>query len=421
MKTTSLPTQASLVGLGGIFALLACGPETRTINGKVLDALGQPLSGATVVAGGKATATSAAGLFTTEDVHIPYDITVLTGDHLFVFTYQALTRSDPTLPVELARSAKLASVSGQLTGQFFPQPGSYVAAVAFSSREAIAMSVSAGRGGSFNFPTQSPLVWGGPATTNGTLHALQWRVGSDLFPAEYQYGKREVGQLTDRGIYSRQDISLRPLANAPPLTGRISIPSDYSIISKLLYIRFDDHSMLPLLTDRSNTTSFSYALPNIAGASFTFAVLAQRAAGQVVVVKTNLAPGSIAVNIPSGVSEAQAPLDSASAIGVGTSFTWSGAGGTYELELVPTDTSKPTYVVKTGAKSFTLPDLTQYGVTFPHGANYRWKVIGDLTFSNSDAATGAEGLDYFNQQISNKYKRDFVQGASQLRSFTTVP
>ncbi len=410
-----------IVAIVSMLALGGCGPETRTITGRVLDAFATPVSSAKVIASAKAnTVTTTAGVFTIPDVKIPYDLTVITADRHYVYIYEDMTRPDPTVPISVA-TVRAASVSGRLTGAHFPQTSSYASSVGFSSLEAIAMAVSASVDGSFSFPTQSPLVWGGPESTYGKLHAVQWQVGGDGLPVAYQYGSRVVGTLQHQGIYSGQNIALTAVPNVLVLGGTIMLPSGYTLVAKELYLRLDDHSLLPIFTDRSLATTFSYKVPDIAGASCVLLVVARQGSSELAVFKTALRSGNISVEIPAAATAAQAPLDAAAGVNTSTTFGWSGLGGMFELRLAPNNSSQPYYLVKTNARTFKLPDLSQQGVSTPRAAAYRWQVIEDLTFNNSDAATGAEGLDYFEQQISLKFKRDFVQAVSEIRSFTTAP
>jgi hypothetical protein len=136
-------TLAVLVGCGGGSGNPdGGGGGNTTVNGQVLDNLGQGLSGRTIIAGGVATTTNASGQFTVAGISTPYDLVIIEpAPDKVAIVYKDLTRTDPkVLDITVNNLPSLPSHSALVGGAIiggdaFPTPDGTVTAVSWASPE----------------------------------------------------------------------------------------------------------------------------------------------------------------------------------------------------------------------------------------------------------------------------------------------
>jgi hypothetical protein len=151
-----------------------------TVNGRIVDPWGQPMSGFQVLLGGTTTVTDGNGSFTFSEVTAPYDVAFLypgvpnTTGVPEVWQFRGLTRSAPTLQPIRAMGPHRADLYVDRTN--VPTP-----AATDGGQAPVVLGISVG---SPDFTTgggSSPLgslafglSWSGPAALIGTMHGLAW-------------------------------------------------------------------------------------------------------------------------------------------------------------------------------------------------------------------------------------------------------
>lgn len=369
-----------------------------TVSGKVLGQNNQPVAGVPVfVAGKPSTNSDANGNFSFASVTVPYDITVVNGTAKTALVYKGLTRTDPTL-VYLGLfpgTARSASLAGKVSGGAFApnQPADHVTRVLFSSPEG-ANSTSTALDGTFG---PMSISWPGPATTTGTIYALQFQAASGLpVAAGYKgYGVKSGVVLTDGNPLINQFDTLQTVATAQ-MTGTVTLPAGYTIYVKQMHLRLSSFSSLQIFNDATPTGTLSYYTPNIPGTSLVLAVGAQAGGGgssQSVMLRPNIAPGASGVAITLPVSpEHSLPISGATGVDTTVTFSWTAYSGGVHLVVFAGGGGDPTYYIFSAGTSTSIPNLQPFGLGLPLNRPYNWQIYGFAPFSNVDGAAGPTGF-----------------------------
>jgi hypothetical protein len=400
-------------------ALAACGGNTQTVNGKVLDANNQPFAGQTVVISSgtfkKTAVTDSNGAFSVPNVPTPYNATILDTLDNFAIEYEGLTRDDPALSDLVAiPQQRNAVLNGQLTGGSYPEPANYDTAILFASPETQEF-ISHQNSGSYS----SRIQWPGPTTTTGTLYALQvQRLSAFGLPMAYAgYGTLSGVQLQDQATMPGRDIHLDAVTSAT-LSGTVNPQPEYTVNFKSLGLFVAKGVAIRLLEDSSADTSFAYVAPSIPGTSIAIQASAATATGEYAgVQKTGLAANATGLTLALPAAPTLAlPADAATGITVATPFTWSAfAGGVNLLFVYPkNDESLPTFLVITATPTTTIPDLASVGLSLPPSSAYSWYVSAVAPVAGVDAVAAPGGL-------SAVGTGDYTQGITPSRSFVTGP
>ena len=386
---------------------------TITVTGKVVTFSLLPIANSPVVITGlPSTVTDANGAFTISGVTPPYDITVVVSASRLGITYRGLTRSDPTI-VNFLSSAPLpnaATVGGTVSGGAgYPQPATRTSAVLLTSAETSNSTTPNGTTGAYTVSTS----WTGASTLSMVLHALQWDKNAAGMPTAFTgYGAKTGVTVTAGGTFANQGIVMTT-ATASTVAGSITVPAGLTLFSKSMLLVFDTKGTINLGSESGTTTSFSYAVPVVAGTSLSVTANASGVTGQSSVQKSGIAPGAtgIAITLPSPPAPSL-PVDAATGVTTTTPFSWTPISSVAYLLLVNGPTNQPDYLVITSSPNGTIPDLTALGLGLPKGIGYTWNVIAFGPFANIDAAASATGL---------IPQTDLIQCQSSSRAFTTAP
>lgn len=402
---------------------VATGPVTITVSGKVRDNDLQPVASAPVViTSGAFTATttsSANGDFSVVGVPTPYDATVVASASKRAAIYKGLTRPDPTL-IFLGLTpptTNSATISGTISGGAgFPEPANHVTRVRFGSPETTNQATANTATGTY---TMGPS-WNGPATTTGTLHALQWQRDAASLPTQYKgYGNKQNVALSNGGVFANQNIAMTPVVNAS-LSGNVTVASGQTLVSKEVLVVFDANTRISLLRELTAPAGFTYTVPSIAGATLMLRAAVEKAgANEVVAIKIGLAANATNVNLtmPAG-PELTLPVNAATNINNTTSFSWSSFSGGVHAASFDGPAGQPDYVVFSAGTDTTIPNLSALGMGLPPATSYQWQVYGFAPFANIDAVAGPTG--YVNV-FEGTSATDSSVGITAIRTFTTAP
>jgi len=400
---------------------VAAPPSTITVSGKVVGINLQPAASVPVVISGQAPVTTDAnGNFTVSGVTTPYDATVVVGAQKLGLVYKGLTRSDPTLFFFnfTPGTNNTATLSGTISGgDGFPQPATDRSNVVFGSPEASRTFTPNTTTGAYG---PSSVTWFGPASTTGTIYALQWQVDGAGLPVAYKgFGSKASVTLSNGGTFAGQNVTMGSVAGSS-ISGSVSTPSGYTLLSKSLSVNFATNAILGLLNDSTSATSFTYITPNISGATLQLQASAQKAAISTVLgFKPGLAANAsgVSLTLPAG-PELSLPVNAATGVTTSTNFTWTPFSGGVHLVLILGPAGQPKYYILTTGSNATIPDLTSLGLGLPTATNYSWAVYGFAPFASIDAAAGANG---FLGGLTGSITGDTFVGVSGAFTFTTAP
>jgi len=393
---------------------------TSTVSGKVLNRIGQPVSGATVSIPGKATVTTDAnGAFTVQGVTAPYDVLVVETTYKVITAYKGLTRADPTLLSlgALTGAAYAAHIAGTVQGGgvgTYPQPAGHHTPVALASPQASVAALTEGSGAFTLIPQ-----WYGQTSTQGSLHAFQIRESVPGTPVEYRgYGKLDL-VVSNGGSYGAQNVALSPVS-AATLSGSVTVPAGYTLGGKSALIYFNPSTQITLAYANTPATSFNFLVPVIPNTGLLLQAYANKlGVSTTLAFKGSLSPNASGVNltIRSGV-EASLPADGATGVSYSTPFSWSAfTEGVHILVFLPGTPDKPLFYVFTAGTSTTIPDGRSFGISLPSGTTYYWNVHGYAPFATIDAAATPDFWMPYNNEVSG----DLYTSSSAQRIFTTAP
>ncbi len=419
------PLSQSLLAVAGALLLSFCsnnsgnpnggntdGIGTLNVNGKVVNQAGQvsanvPLVIKSGAAFSVTTSTFADGNFVVANVPTPYDVTVISLNPTGATVSVGLTSATPTVLDMLSSSpftgGGSASLSGTVTGGIgFPAPGDYKTSVLFASAELqtndylVADNTTGGYSTDdayFDFDGESlPVTWLGPATTTGTVHALQSEAAFGDEPITYSgYGFKENVSLANGSVVTGQDIALTAVATAA-FSGTYTPPAGYTVDQREMALKFGSGGLMLLEFDPSSTEAFSYNTPKILGATLVLASTAVKL-GEAYssVINLGLAVDATGVAITSpAAAELNLPLEGATGVTTGTPFSWTAVPGAVHLVVMGLSGapgSSVTYVFLTSDTTVTLPDLTSAGLSLPASNRYGWMVYGVGPYADVEAAS----------------------------------
>lgn len=385
-----------------------------TVTGKVIAFSALPVSNtAVVVTGRPSTTTDGNGMFTVTDVTTPYDVTVIYSPSKTAMVYKGLTRSDPTIYFtgSVVAPANSATVSGTISGGAgYPLPASHNSRAIFIATDVASYASPNPATGAYSIG----VSWNGAATITGTLHALQFQFDASGMPVTFKgYGTKANVTLTGGGTFASQNVALSAITGST-VAGSIVVPVGMTLGTKTLSIALNDAGDVSIGSETTSSTSFTYAVPEIPGATVVLAVSASSGSlGTTALAKrTTVGTSGLTLTL---LAPPQPSLPVASATGITTTtpFTWTPvSGGTYIL-YINGGGGDPSYYIVTTSPTATIPDLTAQGLGLPTNKAYSWIVYSFGPFADMNAVTGPKGL--FPQSY------DGWRANSTSRGFTTAP
>jgi hypothetical protein len=375
-------------GAGGVVE-----PVDGPLHGTVIDFWGKGLANIAVTVGEQTVATDKDGKFTTEPVPAEYDASLTvsreSGDKIYAWVYQGLTRRDPTLQVYQAREDRYTmgyvNVSDATLGVNDTISGSI--GTADGSTEKTNLSTAAG--GNHFAPD-----WQGPATTNGTIHALQWTVNqaNDL-PSSYKTYFSALMALSEGTTLAATTLKMAGPVDSGTITGTAS-PAGDGDRNNSVFVRFSSGGAIRLADHTPTADAFSYVVPTLANSSLSIAASegdSYEAYG--FVHKDGLSPGDAAgtLTIPAPATPLS-PAASGDMADQTTPFTFNGSvdsKGAFVIHIEAVQFNQSFYIV-TSKKKFTLPTSTGY--SWIGGRVYYWRVETHGALATVDQMAGPTGF-----------------------------
>ncbi len=390
-------TVVALVALLSALLLLAScsGPATPaviSVNGRVIT-LGDPVANASILVGGKVTATAADGTFTVNDVTTPYDVTVSFQSSTDVWIFQGLTRPDPTLQLLSFTPGFQATVSGTIGTA--PYQTNEVGAVV-PAGTTVAFGGAVVKSGTTSFGPGT-IRWGPDDPLQTTLYALRVVLDSNNQPASYTgFGSLAV-TLHNGDALTGLAVPTQPVATAA-LSGSISAPPGFSFNGAGVVLRIGPASggtVMGLPVNLVPPGTFSNAMVPVAS-GIGYGLIASAGDGSAgdstAAWDTVTAPNASATLALPTPSQPIAPAPNAVGVGPGTTLSATAlAGSIYLFRLAPSGTTGPTVTIVTTDASTTLPDLSAINRALPSGASYTLQVSTVGSFTSMNAAAAAPG------------------------------
>jgi hypothetical protein len=409
MKARSRAVAAGCAAL--LFA--GCPSSNPGPHGTVVDLAGHVSAGQTVVlTSGSFTKTQVsddAGTFSMEGVPTPYTATVVDSGGEVVTAYQGLTRPDPTLTDILTPpSTRGAILSGQFSGGSFPVNGLDTMSLLFASPEvvqALGMPIAASY--------LAHVTWAGPATTTGTLYAIQVHNGPEG-PLDYPgFGARDNVTLQDTGTLNGQDIALSEVTMGT-VSGTVTAATGYSFSQQSLQLLVAPTVAVPLYSAfPSSASNFSYTTPSIFGTQVLLGVSSRGPTGQEYVAAQmafSTSASDVSLTLPAAPT-LDSPDDGATGVSPSITFIWTDSfvSGVHLFQVY---SGEQLFTLVTAASSASLSDFVPVGPL--SSTRYSWDVIDYAPAYSVDTIAGAGGLYTF-------LFGTVVEGQSAPRTFTTAP
>lgn len=401
-------------------------PVTGTVTGKVLDGMGNPVASAPVLLLGKQPVTTdSTGAFSVPDVGASYDIAVVSSDKQTATVYKGLTRRAVTLFLTADTDSLptySATVSGTVSGQG-PYSSQNAPTVTFISPDVTSTGATADLStGEYS----ADMSWSSPATTTGTLFALQAvRATPAAVPTSFTgYGRLDNVTLHQGDTLAAQDIHLEPISSAS-LNLKVTVPSDLTLFVNTVSANIQTSYTLGVLGEaQPSGTTFSYVVPQLPQTTYTVSVFAldystRDFSSTSVTVKSGLSAGSTTTIDLQDVPQLNQPSDDEGDVTSTTDFSWSPfSGGIHSIEFTQqsSDSTPPlTIQVVTAEAHTSLPDLSVLGVNVPASTSFSWQVVGYSPLASVDALLDLEASTH-----GAFPKTDTNIASSATRTFTTA-
>ncbi|AKU90841.1 carboxypeptidase-like regulatory domain-containing protein [Vulgatibacter incomptus] len=368
-------------GTGGAGGSGGSVPSNIDVHGKVVDKLGKPFIGATILLDGdidRLETTGTDGLFHFGGVDTPYRLTVLASGQLYEL--RGLTRSNPVVVAGSEVGAftvrQGAKIAGHVGGPAYPVGGKIL--LAPSGRTGVTVSADPANG---DFDAE--MAWMGDAKQT-----------RDLVAAWIEYGPEGLvvhglGRKTDVTLESGIGLSGLGVSLGGPIETRPTTVSSfggaYSDAFVTLYGSFTIEG-----------TRFN-VLDGIVGS-----VAGVPTDGAVFYAQGYDADGNFAIRlipaIPGGTTrvelpeiaemKAVSPVNHSMNVSTRPTLAWTQATGAKAYWVI---VGPYTYVLPATAHSLQIPDTSSFGISLDRGKNYDWYVAAMMSdgFSADDATDGS--------------------------------
>ena len=283
--------------------------------------------------GTTATTTDVNGQFTVSGVTAPYDVffTISTiqanTPAKYGWLYKGLTRVEPTLQVGRAFPERGASsLETSVTNVNFP---------GLPDTQTVHASYGSVDGAFDTYLTGTPTtdinsLWYGPTTTSMTGHALHWSRASstdlDLPTGYLGYDAKNVS-LVDSAVANISFDLPNMTMSTGTLSGTVTPSISGGVRANSVFLRFADNAVMPIVSESSQPTTFTYMTPSIAQSTLTVAASQGYVSSPPysVVHKDGLpsTQSGIALQIPDAPS-LSVPTAGATGVNQSRLFRWSG-------------------------------------------------------------------------------------------------
>jgi len=398
---------------------LALDVVSLSVTGHVVTMYDLPVVGAAVSSQGDTGITDASGKFNLTGLAVPYDLSVWNAADEWVHVFEGLTTDEPLLapvasppPTGTARSAL---VSGNLSGGVIPVAVNQIVFVCVEGVDGVAIGCDTVG------PTESSysltVDWLASATRQVVIHALQFEQDLDGYPVGYQGYASMALSLTDT-VPTVANLNLGAALATTSVAVDIDTPS--AIVATIGAVQVGPNMAIPVMLVGSAAVNHMALMPVIGDASYTFA-----AAGSIAVFgwQAEVTGASATVVVPA-LPLLIAPADLATGITTATNFTASNATGGPMTYVWSATVGDMQIAVTTMASAHSIPDLTEYGLALPAGADFLWQVLGHSGTTTEDGAAGIGDYYKFLYLISASspgLRGDGTFAVSDGRTVTTAP
>jgi hypothetical protein len=403
-----------------------------TVHGHVVSSWGAPFQGVAVASGGVSVTTDEQGAFTFYGISAPYDVSFVSLEHAgaadgFVkavdcWTYQGLTRSDPTLVALRGGITRSAQIEFLMSGADGGTPVVQSSVGYPYGRMLLELSPTVGAG--------AFVGWTGPDTFTGTAHAISFFFDPETgLPRAYSsYAEQQV---TVDGKSSKVNTFTFDLTDSSPPIETTTIEGNVTgadaRLDNELWLTFPSGAALLLAERVSSETDFSYLAPIIPDSSITLRAslgTTRTADFRLAHVSRTIALGTASDPVVLELPSAPTLLSPAEGANVDTDtvFTWSDTDTVSVMTLTQDteDTGPLTMHVVTTNSSVRAADTVIADWLVP-GAFVGWMVETHGQLADVDAATGPKGLlDAFTEgELSEPLRGDGFYASSVQRTLST--
>lgn len=367
-------------------AALSLDVRSLTVSGRVVGAIGSPVSGIVVSSQGQNAVSSADGTFTLGGLFVPYDLALSTSmgsGALHVFA--GLSADDPVVTPAFALEpsglpSSTATVSGDLLGGD-PLPADHHALVCAEGLDLVVLGCD--RAGPGDTSYSLTLGWLSADAVPVRLHWLHLEADALDRPVDYHgYASLEL-MFADGDIFI-VDAGMGPLAQG---TFSVSLASEGSIPVEGAFIgaRVGPNLVMPMAVIEG--TDIEVPMPLLSGLGYD--VTAMAGSVEALAWRTGLGLDGGTVTVPAAPAMVT-PADGAPNVTLATVFTVAAPPDRAKLFLWTPDAAGPAIFLTTTGNSVTIPDPTPYGLSLPSGATYDWQVAALSSGGMGEAALSGD-------------------------------
>lgn len=383
---------------------------TSTVDGQLVDAIGQSVSGVEVAIGDATATTDGEGRFSISGVTPPYDLVThqLAGGDPVVHQFARLESFDPvvTTAANLLGGVAVAPESATIEGELdtdVPTGSEALVCVEGVGQEVFGCDTVFPQDSD---PNHYEVIASWAAGTSATIrvHALEYEVDSSDAPTNYT----AYGVAGDQTVTAGDTVTLdTTYGSLPPTTtasGTIDPPTGFTPSQLSVMADVSDTFSMPVLSavDPEGET-FTVPVPDFEGSYQVFAVADAGSNATTVAWQPEVTGGStinLALAVPSSLD---APSDGTAGVDTDTTFSLQNVSADTANTFVftPDDANDPLYAVTTTEATATLPDATALGVSLPSSADYQWAAISAAPVTSmAEAGVGWIGS-YFDALIAS--------------------
>lgn len=344
--------------------------QLLTVTGRVTNALGEAVAGASVAIDGDTPVVSDAnGEFEGPDVAIPYDLVVFDAVEGWAHVYEGLTTTDLTLMsiTDFGATPNGTSVSGDLSA---PVGANQVGVVCV---EGIDHQIIGGcdQVDPTNTAYSITVNWTGAATASARVRAWVVDVDGDGETTGFASAGQTAVNISD-GVPALADVALGAGPDATTLDVTITPPAGVPLSGSAVVYNYGQYGGAnfpgPVPSDM-----YSVTLPDVPGTTAALVALAQGTESQVYGWTVGeVGAADLNLVMPDAVTYL-APADGATGVDTSTQFRVNNPSGSAVTFLF--SELNTSILVSTNDDQASIPDLSGFGLPLPAAASFDWQVI----------------------------------------------
>ncbi len=412
-------------------ATLEVSLELLDVSGVVLDQVGMPLAGASVlIEGHLVTTTSLGGSFSISGVVVPYTVTVFSAIGNWAQVYEGLSTDSPVLQPLVTATAPATLPSASVQGTLTPAvpAGERVVICAEGASVAVFGCTTVYDGEStYNLGVN----WAEGISVSLRLRAVRYVLDVDFNPTALTASGAVADFSISEGGSEVRNITLgTPPVASVNFTLNVETPffTPVNFYTNPVTVLPSTQSMTSPGTRTSSGSGISLVAPFYSGSTFALIAQAQTASDQFgLAYRPGLTSGgTYTLSVPA-LPAAVAPADAATGVDLDTVFSISGTPGRVNFFLF---TAGPTaFGVLTTSTSARIPDLAAHGLPLAAAETGSWVALNSPDFTDIDAEVSGEvglisgylGLVLISNSSGVELAQEWVGGTSGARGFTTAP